>query len=222
VGAELFVDAVHHAPHAPIDVAAWDCDYLACSPYKFFGPHMGVLWGRREAMERLPVYKLRPPSDALPHRWMTGTPCHEGIAGTTAAVDYLAGLGRELDAAGASRRAALLAAFAAIRAHETRLVARLLEGLEGLSAIRVWGITDRGRLAERVPTVAFTHARLTPAEIARRLGEEGIFVWDGNYYALPLTETLGVEPDGMVRVGFLHYNTPEEAVRLLEALARLA
>ncbi len=218
VGARVFVDAVHYAPHALIDVAAWDCDYLACSPYKFFGPHIGVLYGKREAMMSPPAYKLRPCPDELPWRWELGTLNHEGIAGTLAAVDYLAGLGRSVRPEPASRRDALRAAFDAIVAHERALVARLLKGLAGLPGIRVRGITDLDRLEERVPTVSLTHERLTPAEVAGALGRQGIFVWHGNYYSLPVTEGLGLEPEGMLRIGILHYNTAEEVDRVLEAL----
>lgn len=220
VGARVFVDAVHYAPHALIDVTAWGCDYLACSPYKFFGPHMGVLYGKREAMTSPPAYKLRPCSDELPWRWELGTLNHEGIAGTLAAVDYLASLGRS-GTAEPARRDALRSAFESIVAHERALAARLLEGLAGLDAIRVWGISDLDRLAERVPTVSLTHARLTPAEVAEALGRQGIFVWHGNYYSLPVTEALGLEPEGMVRIGILHYNTAAEVDRVLEALGRL-
>jgi cysteine desulfurase family protein (TIGR01976 family) len=221
VGAELYVDAVHYAPHGLIDVEAFGCDYLACSAYKFFGPHVGILWGRREALERAPAYKLRPPSDTLPGRFMTGTPNHEGIAGTLAAIDYLADLGRAHAPGASDRRAALGTAFEVIRAHERGLFTRLLAGLRSQDDVKVWGITDPARLDERVPTVAFTHARHTPLEIARHLGERGVFVWDGNYYALPLTEALGLEPEGMVRVGLLHYNTADEVDRLLECLREL-
>ena len=219
-GARLFVDAVHYAPHRPIDVVAWDCDYVACSAYKFFGPHVGMLWGKRELLETLPAYKLRPAPDDLPDRWMTGTQNHEGIAGTLAAIDYLAGLGRahlpEPD--GAGRREALLAAFAVIDAHERELSAHLLRGLSEIEGLRVWGITDPGRASERTPTISATHARHSPARMAETLGCRGIFTWHGNYYALPLTEALGLEPDGMLRIGLLHYNTKDEIDRLLEAL----
>lgn len=221
VGARVFVDAVHYAPHAPIDVEAWGCDFLACSAYKFFGPHVGMLWGKRSLMAELPVYKLRPSSDALPERWMTGTQNHEGIAGTRAAIDYLADLGREYGAVTANRRAAVLAAFEVVREYESTLALRLLNGLASLPDVRVYGITDPDRVGERVPTLSFTHARRTPLQIARELGRAGIFVWHGNYYALPLTEALGVEPEGMVRVGLMHYNTSEEVDRLLEAVAGL-
>jgi cysteine desulfurase family protein (TIGR01976 family) len=221
VGARIFLDAVHLAPHAALDVAAWDCDFVTCSAYKFFGPHVGILWGKREPLEELPVYKLRPVHDHLPHRWETGTQNHEGIAGTRAAIDYLADLGRDHDPGATDRRQALLSAYAAIEAYERPLAARLLDGLARLPEIRVYGITDTARIAERVPTVSFTHERLSPHEVAKRLDQHGIFVWHGNYYAQPLTETLGLEPEGMVRVGILHYNTAREIDRLLEAVTTL-
>ncbi len=220
-GAQVFVDAVHYAPHAAIDVQDWGCDYLACSAYKFFGPHIGVVWGRRELLEGLAAYKVRPASDHLPGRWMTGTQNHEGIAGTLAAVEYLEALGRSVNAQAKSRRAALLAAYAAIVAYEQTLVTRLLDGLAKLSQVKIYGITDPANFAQRVPTVSITHRRLSARELAVALGERGIFVWHGNFYALPLTDALGLEPDGMVRIGLLHYNTAEEVDCLLAALAEL-
>ena len=221
VGARVFVDAVHYAPHASIDVAAWGCDVLACSAYKFFGPHVGILWGRRELLAELPVYKLRPVSEELPQRWMTGTQNHEGIAGTLAAIDYLAGIGRRHGAAGASRREALCAAYEAIRTYEIGLAARLLERLAAIPSVRVLGITDPARGRERVPTVSLTYAQRSPVDVARHLARRGVFVWHGNYYALPLTRALGLEPQGMVRVGLLHYNTVDEIERLARALEEL-
>ncbi len=218
VGAEVFVDAVHYAPHLLIDVQALGCDFLACSAYKFFGPHVGVLWGRRELLEALPAYKVRPAPDDLPGRWMTGTQNHEGIAGTLAAVEYLADLGRRRDTGAVKRQAALRAAYEGIEKHERQLLVRLLAGLREMPEITVHGITDPARLAERVPTICCTHARLAPSEVARRLAADGIYVWHGNYYALPLTEALGLEPDGAVRIGLLHYNTADEVDRLLAAL----
>jgi cysteine desulfurase family protein (TIGR01976 family) len=220
-GAELFIDAVHSAPHLLPDVASWDCDYLVASAYKFFGPHVGVLWGRRARLEALPAYKLRPAPDDLPSKWMTGTQSHEGIAGALAAVEYLAELGRKLDAGASGRRAALAAAFAAIGRYERQLVAALLTGLARFKQVQVFGITAPADLAQRVPTVAIRHARLSPAELAERLDQRGIFVWDGNFYALPLTEALGLEPAGLVRIGLLHYNTRAEVDRLLAELETL-
>lgn len=218
VGAQVFLDAVHYAPHGAIDVEAWDCDYLVCSAYKFFGPHVGVLWGRRSLMTELPAYKVRPAPEELPGRWMTGTQNHEGIAGVLAAVEYLAQLGRTVAPEVSERRTALLAACAAIGDHERRLAGHLLRGLARLPHIRVWGITDLERLEERVPTISVTHAHRRPVELAEHLAARGIFVWHGNFYAQPLTEALGLEPDGMVRIGLLHYNTVEEVDRLLEEL----
>jgi selenocysteine lyase/cysteine desulfurase len=197
------------------------CDFLAASAYKFFGPHVGVLWGRRELLERLPAYKVRPAPDSLPGRWMTGTQNHEGIAGATAAVDYLADLGRNLLPQATTRREALEAAFSAITAYERELLRPLLAGLGEMPDVRIWGITDPARAHERVPTVAITHRRFTPRHMAQRLGEQGFFVWHGNYYALPLTEALGLEPEGMLRIGLLHYNTAEEVSRLLHAVAEV-
>ena len=218
-GALVFLDAVHYAPHALPDVAAWDCDFLACSAYKFFGPHVGVLWGRRQLMADLPAYKVRPAPDDTPGRWMTGTQNHEGIAGTLAAVEYLADLGRSCQADVTDRRAALVAAYRNIASHERSLVSTMLAGLAELPAVKIWGITDQNRLDQRVPTVAITHDRIRPAELARHLGDLGIFVWHGNFYAQPLTEALGLEPDGMVRIGLLHYNTQEEVQRFLGVMA---
>jgi cysteine desulfurase family protein (TIGR01976 family) len=220
-GALVYVDAVHWAPHRLIDVGGLECDFLVASAYKFFGPHVGVLWGRRRLLEELPAYKVRPAPESLPGRWMTGTQNHEGIAGTLAAVEYLAGIGRGLVPAVKNRRAALETAYQAITAYERGLIGQLLSGLVELPSIRVWGITDPARLCQRVPTVAITHRRLRPAELAGELARRGIFVWHGNFYALPLTEALGLEPDGLLRIGLLHYNTAEEVDRLLKALGEL-
>jgi len=220
-GALVFFDAVHYAPHGLLDASGWGCDFLACSAYKFFGPHVGVLWGRRQLLTELPAYKVRPAPDAIPGRWMTGTQNHECIAGTLAAVEYLADLGRTLQPDAPDRRTALAAAYQGITAYERSLVAGLLEGLGELSDVTVWGITDPKRLHRRVPTVGITHRRLKPRPLAEYLAERGVYVWHGNFYALPLTEALGLEPDGMVRIGLLHYNTEEEVQRLLDALAEL-
>jgi cysteine desulfurase family protein (TIGR01976 family) len=219
VGALVFVDAVHYAPHALVDVNRLNCDVLICSAYKFFGPHVGAMWARRELLEELPAYKVRPAPDDLPGKWMTGTQNHEGIAGTREAVDYLADLGRSLaNAQGLDRRAALAEAFADIREYEIALSRHLLAGLAALPDVKVWGITDPARLTERLPTVSITHNRMTATQLATRLGARGIFVWHGNYYALPLTERLGLEPEGMVRIGPVHYNTIDEIDRLLAEL----
>ena len=218
MGALVYCDAVHYAPHGRLDASALGCDFLVCSAYKFFGPHVGVLWGRRELLEDLPAYKVRPAPNSPPGRWMTGTQNHEGIAGTLAAVDYLAELGRTFGPAGEDRAAALDAAFATINSYEQQLADRLIAGLASRPEITVWGITDSERRGERVPTLGITHQRLSPVETASALAERGIFVWHGNFYALPLTEALGLEPEGMVRIGMLHYNTEAEVDRLLCAL----
>ncbi len=220
-GARTFLDAVHYAPHLRMEVDKWGCDFAACSAYKFFGPHVGVLWGKREHLESLPAYKVRPAPDTIPGRWMTGTQCHEGIAGTLAAVEYLADLGRGVAPGAKDRHKALDAAYAAIEEYERDRANDLIKALQELGSVRIRGITDASRASERVPTVSFTHERFSPREVAAALGERGIFVWCGNYYAQPLTEALGVEPEGMVRIGLLHYNTSEEMDRLIEVLRSL-
>jgi cysteine desulfurase family protein (TIGR01976 family) len=219
-GAAVFLDAVHHAPHLLMDVTAWDCDFLCCSAYKFFGPHVGILYGKRVLLQELPAYKVRPCPETLPDRWMTGTQNFAAIAGAGAAIEYLAGIGRSLAETG-DRRACLVRALGAVERYEREAGANLLRALASLPAIHVRGITDPGRLSERVPTVAFTHAARTPAEVVKHLAARGVFAWHGNYYALPLTEALGVEPDGMVRVGLLHYNTAADIDRLVGALGEL-
>lgn len=229
-GALAFIDAVHYAPHGPIDVHALDCDFLACSPYKFFGPHSGVLYGKREHLTRLQPYKVRPSPDETPYRWETGTQNHEAMAGVTAAIEYLAELGRTTndegrttDEHGQPRRAALLAAMHAIQQYERSLAERLIAGLLAIPGLTFYGISDPAHFANRTPTVAICIDGHSPRAIASYLGERGIFVWDGNYYALGLTERLGVEASGgMVRIGLMHYNTAEEVDRLLAALGKLA
>lgn len=222
-GALSFLDAVHYAPHALVDVQEFGCDFLACSAYKFFGPHVGMIWGRRELLENLSAYKVRPATDALPGKWMSGTQNHEGIAGVLAAVDYIADIGRTVaEDPSASRRNALQHAFHAIGDYERELISRLIVGLQEMPEITIWGITGADRMRERLPTISITHSKLTAAELAKRLGERGIFVWHGNYYALQLTETLELEPEGMVRIGLAHYNTVEEIDRLLAELAKLS
>jgi cysteine desulfurase family protein (TIGR01976 family) len=222
VGAVSFLDAVHFAPHALLDVAALGCDFLACSAYKFFGPHIGVQWGRRELLEELSAYKLRPAPDSLPGKWMTGTQNHECIAGVAAAIDYLSEIGyAHADAYDLTRRQALRETFQVVAEHERELTRELLQGLAQIEDVKVWGITELDRLPERFPTLSITHRRLTPAQMATQLGEQGLFVWHGNYYALQLSETLGVEPEGMLRIGLVHYNTIKEVRRLLAAIADL-
>ena len=219
-GALAFIDAVHFAPHGSIDVRALDCDFLACSSYKFFGPHMGCLYGKREHLERLRPYKVRPAPNGVPDRWETGTLVHEGLAGVIAAVDYIAGVGRRCDPPVHDRRSALVSASHAMRSHEMNLAAKMIQGLLELPRVRFFGISDPTCFDERVPTVGIRIGDYTPLEIATYLGDRGIFTWDGNYYALNLTERLGVESTGgLLRIGLVHYNTEEEVDRLLRALA---
>src|SRR5579864_3945502 len=223
-GALAFIDAVHYAPHGSIDVRALDCDFLACSPYKFFGPHMGCIYGKRELLLRFRPYKVRPAPAYLPDRWETGTQIHEGLAGVTAAIDYLADLGRRWAAAAQEdRRAALVNAYRAIRQHEMALAMRMIAGLLETPGVRFYGISDPARFDERCPTVAVRVKDLTPLACAKFLGDRGIFTWDGNYYALNLTERLGVEKTGgLLRIGLVHYNTAEEVDRLLVTMRELA
>lgn len=222
VGAEVFLDGVHYAPHGLIDVHDWGCDYLGFSAYKFFGPHLGVMWGRRERLAQLQPYKLRPSSDELPWRWMTGTQSFEAIAGGQAAIDYLADLGRDL--AGSqelSRRHALQTAFREIQAYETDLAWELIAGLQQIPGVKVIGITDPNRRHERIATVCFVHQTLATALLVERLADRGICAWGGNYYAADFTRQLGLEPGGMVRLGLLHYNTRGEVNQLLQDLQEI-
>ena len=230
-GALVFVDAVQFVPHGPVDVVALDCDFLACSAYKFFGPHVGVLYGKREHLERLTPHKVRPAKNTIPHRWETGTLNHEGLAGVAAAVRYLATVGELWDEPGVKSymgagdtppRAALKAAMIAIKRYEESLSVRLLTGLAQIEDITVYGLTDLSRLTERVPTVAFTWPRLSPRATCEYLAEKaGICAWSGNYYALRLMERLGLEPGGgAVRIGCAHYNTAAEIDTLLSVLAQ--
>ncbi|HXI80423.1 MAG TPA: cysteine desulfurase-like protein [Verrucomicrobiae bacterium] len=220
-GAWTYLDAVHAAPHLPLDVRAVGTDFLACSTYKFFGPHAGVLYGRREVLDALPAYKLRPAED----HFETGTGNFEGLAGVTAAVDYLADVGTTAGGAGseASRRERVLAGMRAIRAYELELYRHLADGLEAIPGLRLYGITDRARFDERTPTAALTLAGIAPRAVAEALADEGIAVWDGDFYATGLIERLGLaETGGVVRIGLTHYNTAAEVDRLVEALARVA
>ena len=221
VGALTYVDAVHFAPHGPIDVQAIDTDFLACSAYKFFGPHVGILYGRRAVLDSLPAYKVRPADD----RFETGTGNFEGIAGTLAAIDYLAWIGRSRDdlADGSSRRDAILAGMDAIRSYEMDLYARLAKGIESRGSMRIHGITQRDRFDERTPTAAVTIEGVAPRAAAEALGREGIATWDGDFYATGLIERLGLaSTGGVLRIGLAHYNTSDEVDRLLDALARVA
>jgi cysteine desulfurase family protein (TIGR01976 family) len=211
-GAWIWVDAVHFAPHGPIDVQALGCDFLVCSAYKFFGPHVGVLYGKHALMNALAAYKVRPAAPEAPHKFETGTLNHEGLAGVTAAVDYLAGIGKEyaevlgekglLDAY-SGRRKLLKQAMHLIADYERTLFAYMLNEIQKIPGITIYGSTDPAALANRCPTLAFTKTGTPPQAVATRLGNQGIFVWDGNYYAISVTETLGLEESGgMVRVGW--------------------
>ena len=219
-GALSFLDAVHYAPHALMDVEDWGCDFLICSAYKFFGPHVGIMYGRRDLLESLQPYKLRPAPETCPDRWMTGTQNLECIHGTRAAIEYVASIAQA--STNTPRREALTTAFQRIRDYERSLLAELLDGIQAIPSVRIWGITDRDRLDERLPTIAITSEKISSHALSERLSEDGIFTWAGNYYALPVTERLGLEPDGMVRIGLVHYNTSDEVARLIDRLEQYA
>lgn len=219
-GAWLFVDAVHAAPHLPLDARAVDADFVACSVYKFFGPHVGAIYGRRSIREQLPAYKVRPASD----RFETGTGNFEGYAGARAAVEYLADLGRRYGGAGegAGRREATQAGMRAIRDYEIELYRHLAARLQAIDGVTTVGLTDDADVDRRTPTAAITIDGVTPHDAARRLGDKGIAVWDGDFYATGLIERLGLAPDGVVRIGLTHYNTRAEVDRLADELALIA
>jgi cysteine desulfurase family protein (TIGR01976 family) len=229
-GALTFIDAVQFAPHGPIDVQALGCDFLVCSAYKFFGPHLGVLYGRLPLLDGLRAYKVRPASDEPPIKWETGTQNHECLAGLVGTLDYLAELGRphvakhaERLVHPAGRRLELHAAMSVIQAYERTLAARLLAGLQAIPGARIYGLTAVEDLPRRVPTVILTVSGHTPRELATALGERGIFCWDGNYYALSIMERLGLEGQGgALRLGAAHYNTAAEIDRALTALHDIA
>ena len=224
VGALAAVDGVHFAQHRALDLHALDADVMACSPYKFFGPHLGVLSVRRELLDTWTPYKLRPAPDEAPDRWETGTQNHEGLAGLVAAVDYLADVGRTYGevGAGGSRRAAVVAGFDAIGTHERELSARFLRGVSELPNVRLWGIADSDRMDERTPTFAIRVHDQDPLKTATELARRGIYVWDGHYYAISVMERLGLlDAGGAVRVGFCHYHSADDVDRVLGALADL-
>jgi selenocysteine lyase/cysteine desulfurase len=209
-----------------MDVQAMGCDFLVCSVYKFFGPHLGALYGRYELLEGLPAYKVRPAGDAPPDKFETGTQSFEAISGATAAVDYLASLGRKHggDAAGQfpafdGRRRELKLGMETVRAYERDLAERLVTGLQSIPGLSIYGITDRDRFDQRVPTVSFTLKGQLPQEISQRLSQANIFAWAGNFYALAVTQRLGLEEQGgLLRVGLAHYNTADEVDTLLDVL----
>lgn len=222
------VDAVQSAPHVPIDVQAIGCDFLLCSAYKFFGPHIGVMWGRYDLLASLPVYKVRPSKDKAPYRWETGTESFETIAGVGACIDYIAGLGEDFGAAYAGqfpqftgRRLALKTGMTAAGVYERELVTHLIEVIQRHPGTTIAGITDPNRYEQRVPTVVFTLEGYTPQQIAEHLAAHSIFVWDGNYYAVEIMARLGRSEHGMVRVGLAHYNTHEEIDRFEAVLGKL-
>jgi len=216
VGAWSFIDAVQSAPHVVTDVQVIGCDFLVCSAYKFFGPHQGILWGRREVLEQLEPYKVRPAPAELPSCFEPGTQSHEGMAGTAAAIDYLAAIGA---GAGENRRSRLLSAMRFIGSHEYDLSQRLTAGLCTLPGVKVMGITDKAALRRRVPTVSFVHARHAPAAIAEALAQRNIFVWSGHNYAIEAARCLGIDASGgAVRIGAVHYNSVEEIDAVLNAL----
>ena len=222
----VFVDAVQYVPHGPTDVQDIGCDFLACSPYKFFGPHQGVLWGKAELLEKLEAYKVRPAENTAPGKFETGTQLHEGQAGTLGVLEYLEWLGETMGAEYlenfpefSGRRKKLHAAMLAIQDYEQTLSSRLIEGLQNLAGVDVKGISAVKDLARRVPTVSFTVKNQNPEEIAVKLAAENIFVWDGHNYALEAVRLLGIEEaGGVVRIGPVHYNTLEEIDRTLEVL----
>jgi cysteine desulfurase family protein (TIGR01976 family) len=218
-GALSYIDAVHYAPHGPIDVRALDCDFLVCSTYKFFGPHMGVLYGKREHLKRLQPYKVRPLTDNIPNCWEWGTLNHECIAGIKACVDYWEELGHRAKPSVTNRRAAILAAHEAIHPHERALMEKMIAGLVAIPGLKLYGISDPRRFEHRCATIVVRVEGFTPLELAAKLGDRGFFSWDGNYYALNVTEQLDVESTGgFLRIGLVHYNTMEEVERMLAAL----
>ena len=221
VGALTFVDAVQYAPHGLIDVRELGCDFLACSSYKFFGPHSGQIYGRREHLERLEAYRVRPAGDRPPGKWETGTQNHEGMAGVTAAISYLAGLGVKYGEAepSDSRRRKLAAAWAVVSAYERMLTERLISGLLSVPGIRIFGLTEQGDWDRRVATVSLRKRGSTPEQLALALAEENIFAWNGTFYAQAVSERMGVEESGgWLRLGLVHYNTLEEIDRCLRVL----
>ncbi|WP_353229176.1 cysteine desulfurase-like protein [Novosphingobium sp.] len=221
-GALAYVDAVQLTPHHLPDVQALDCDFLVCSAYKFFGPHMAVLWGRERVLEMLEAYKCRCSSDDLPEKFEHGTPQTELLAGLTATADYLAWLGDVTGHAG-TRRQRMLGGYAAFGAHETPLTLRLIAGILAIPGTTIHGITNPNRISQRVPTVSFTHDRISTHTFAQALADQNIFVWSGHNYALEPARQLGLDEDtGVVRLAIAHYNTAEEIERVLVALAEVA
>jgi cysteine desulfurase family protein (TIGR01976 family) len=222
VGAMVFVDAVHYAPHGVIDVRALDCDFLACSAYKFFAPHLGILYAKSAHLTRLQPYKVEPAANEIPSRWETGTQSYEAMAGLVETINYLVKLGQKVAPTAVNRRETLVAAMTGIHTYERELSRYLLSGLARIAGVKVYGITDLDRLAERTPTVGIRVEGYTPYALATKLGERGIFTWNGNFYAVGLTAALGVEESGgLLRMGLVHYNTIEEIDRVLKTLEEI-
>jgi cysteine desulfurase family protein (TIGR01976 family) len=225
VGAWTYIDAVQSVPHVSTDVQDIGCDFLVCSAYKFFGPHQGMLWGRRELLEMLEPYKVRPATEQIPGCFETGTQNHEGMAGTTAAVDYFAWIGESMAAQYQEhyshfdgRRKYVHAAMDCLFAYERDLAAHLINGLQQFPGVRIQGITAADAMDRRVPTVSFTVDGVTADSIAEALAAQNIFVWSGHYYAVEVAQALGIYPAGNVRVGPVHYNSIAEIDQLLLAL----
>lgn len=231
-GALVYVDAVQYAVHGPMDVQKIGCDFLVSSSYKYFGPHAGILYGKRELLEKLVAYKVRPATNELPGKFETGTQNHEGIAGILGAIEYFEWLGREFGGEYASdlskqgysgRKLLLKQAMTAVHAYEFELSRALLSTLEAVPNLRIFGNTDPRRLDERIATFSFRIGDMHPKMVAEKLAAENIYVWDGNYYAINVSERLGLEDKGgMVRVGPVHYNTVEEIQKLGEVLNKIA
>ena len=218
-GAWTYIDAVQSAPHMVNDVQDFGCDFLVCSPYKFFGPHQGTLWGRREVLEVLEPYKVRPAPESIPWCFAPGTASHEGMAGTAAAVDYFAWLGETMAGGEGDRRQKVRAGMAAIAEYEQELARHLVRGLQSIPGVTIHGITADEAMSRRGPTVAFTHERHAPKDIARSLASENIFAWSGHNYAVEVAKSLGIyESGGAVRVGPVHYNTIGEIDHLVARL----
>jgi cysteine desulfurase family protein (TIGR01976 family) len=229
-GALVYVDAVQYAPHGPIDVQDLGCDFLVCSAYKFFGPHAGILYGRYDLLDELMAYKVRPAPNSLPGKFETGTQNHEGIAGVLGAVEYFEWLGstfgvgfkKKYGTRYQGRRLRLKQATGALHVYELEISRAMLEALEEIPGLTLYGLKDPNRLEERVPTFSFTLKGWHPRQLAEALAKERIYTWDGNYYALSVTKRLGLEESGgMLRVGPVHYNTLDEIERFRQVLVRM-
>ena len=231
-GALVYIDAVQYAPHGPIDVQDIGCDFLVCSSYKFFGPHAGALYGKYDLLDELKAYKVRPATNELPGKFETGTQNHEGIAGFLGALEYFEWIGKEFgeehasawkEAGFSGRKLLYKQGMSALKAYEFELSRALIETIQSVPGTRIYGLTDLKRLEERVATVSFTLEGKHPNDVAKQLGDAGIYVWDGHYYALAAVERLGLlESGGMVRVGATHYNTLDEVARFGEVLKKIA